>query len=313
MAKVRMDFPGRVPFFIEPSFTYSRWDYYGSSVLFYDFQKPAYLLQEDQFGELKAGVPIGNISQFNLAGGLTQWKNQYYQTEDFRKFDTTDVTFFDYRYLQATYKINTLNRKMYATEGTLLNARARYLVGNESFRPGNTSIDTISFKNKAQKPWLQIKLTFDSYIKTFGKNKFGVFAEGVYSTQSFFSNYQSTILSAPAFNPTPESQTFFLDAYRAHNYFAGGVKFITSPFRNVDLRVEGYIFQPVRAIREDANGKAYYTSPFLYRYFSALAALVYNSPLGPISVGINYYDQNVNAFSPFFHMGYIIFNKKSID
>jgi len=313
MTKIRLDFPGRIPFFIEPSFTYSRWDYYGSSVLFYDFQKPAFLLQEDQFGELKAGIPVGNISQFNVAGGLTQWKNQYYQNEDFRKFDTTDVTFFDYRYLQATYKMNTLNRKMYATEGTLLNARARYLVGNESFRPGNTSLDTTSFKNRPQTPWLQLKLTFDSYIKTFGNNKIGVFAEGVYSTQSFFSNYKSTILSAPAFNPTPESQTFFLDAYRAHNYFAGGVKFISSPFRNIDIRAEAYVFQPVQAIREDSKGKAYYTSPFLYRYFSALAAVVYNSPLGPISVGVNYYDQNVNSFSPFFHMGYIIFNKKSID
>ncbi len=313
MTKIRLDFPGRIPFFIEPSFTYSRWDYYGSSVLFYDFQKPAFLLQEDQFGEIKAGIPVGNISQFNVSGGLTQWKNQYYQTEDFRKFDTTDVTYFDYRYLQATYKMNTLNRKMYATEGTLINARARYLVGNESFRPGNTSLDTSSFKNRPQAPWLQLKFTFDSYIKTFGKNRIGVFAEGVYSTQRFFSNYQSTILSAPAFNPTPESQTFFIDAYRAHNYFAGGVKFISSPLRNIDIRLEGFIFQPVKAIREDQFGKAYYTSPFLYRYFSGLAALVYNSPLGPLSVGINYYDQNVNAFSLFFHMGYIIFNKKSID
>lgn len=313
MSKIRFDFPGRVPFFIEPSFTFSRWDYYGSSVLFYDFQKPAYLVQEDQFGELKAGVPVGNTGQFNISGGLTQWKNQYYQTEDFRKFDTTDVTFFDYHYLQANYKMNTLNRKMYATEGTLLNARARYLVGNESFRPGNTSLDTSSFKNKPQSPWLQLKLTFDSYIKTFGNIKIGVLAEGVYSTQSFFSNYKSTILSAPAFNPTPESQTFFLDAYRAHNYFAGGVKFISSPFRNIDIRVEAYVFQPVQAIREDKNGKAYYTSPFLYRYLSGLAALVYNSPVGPISIGLNYYDQSVNPLSPFFHVGYIIFNKKSID
>ncbi len=311
--KIRFDFSGRIPLFIEPSFTFSRWDYYSTSVLFYNFEKPAYLVQEDKFGELKIGLPVGNISQVNLAGGFTEWKNQYYQTEAFSKKDTADVTYFDYWYLQANYKINTLNRRMYATEGTFLNARARYLWGQESFYPGNTSKDTIAFKNKNQDPWLQLKLTFDSYIRTFKGFKIGIFMEGVYSTQSFFSNYKSTILSAPAFNPTPESQTFFIDAYRAHNYFAGGIKAITSPTKSFDIRLEAYIFQPYRSIRENVNGKAEYTSPLLYRYFSGMATLVYNSAIGPISIGVNYYDQNQYSFSPFFHIGYIIFNRKSVD
>lgn len=314
-SRMRFDFPGRIPFFLEPSFTFSHWDYYKSSVLFYDFVKPAYLLQEDKFGELKLGVPVGNISQFNLAGGFTEWKNQYYQTPQFTKDDTADVTYFDYWYLQANYTINTLNRKMYATDGTLLSARARYLIGNESYYPGNTSPDTVRFINEPQLPWLQLRLTFDSYIRTFKRFKVGVFAEGVYSTQSFFNNYFSTILSAPAFNPTPESQTFFIEAYRAHNYFAGGIKAITSPAKNLDIRLEAYIFQPYQTIipSNDGKGKPEYTSPFLYRNFSGLAAVVYNSPIGPISVGVNYYDKNDNALSPFFHIGYIIFNRKSID
>jgi NTE family protein len=310
---LRFDFPGKIPVFIQPSFTYSRWDYYSSSILFYDFLKPAYLIQEDKFGEIKAGVPVGNISQFNLAGGFTEWKNRYYQTESFDKADTADITYFDYFYVQANYKINTLNRRMYATDGMLLNARVRYLQGQESFYPGNTSRDTIMFRNKNQDPWLQVKLTFDSYIKTFKRFKVGIFLEGVYSTQSFFNNYKSTILSAPVFNPTPESQTFFIDAYRAHNYLAGGIKAITSPAKSLDIRIEAYIFQPYQSIRENIYGKAEYSLPFLYRYFSGVAALVYNSAIGPVSFGVNYYDQNVNSFSPFFHVGYIIFNRKSID
>jgi NTE family protein len=314
-SRLRFDFPGKIPLFIEPSFTFSHWDYYKSSVLFYDFVKPAYLLQEDKFGEIKVGVPVGNISQFNIAGGLTEWKNQYYQTDLFVKDDTTDVTYFDYWYMQANYVINTLNRKMYATDGTLLNARVRYLKGQESYYPGNTSPDTVQFRNRPQRPWLQLKLTFDSYIKTFKRFKVGIFAEGVYSTQSFFTNYQATILSAPAFNPTPESQTFFIKAYRAHNYFAGGIKAITSVAKSLDVRLEAYIFQPYQTIipATDGSGKAQYSDAFLYRNFSGLAALVYNSPIGPISVGVNYYDKSDNSFSPFFHIGYIIFNRKSID
>ncbi|MCW3075504.1 MAG: hypothetical protein JWO32_113, partial [Bacteroidetes bacterium] len=244
-SKLRFDFPGKLPFYIEPSFTWSRWDYYNSSSLFYDFLKPAYLVQEDKFGEVKFGLPVGNVSQFNIATGLTEWSNSYYQTDIFTRADTTDKTYFDYRYIQSNYKLNTLNRKMYATEGTRINARARFLEGSESHYPGNTSIDTTMFKNLYHKPWLQLKFTIDSYIRTFKGFRIGIFGETVYSTQSFFSNYQATILSAPAFNPTPESQTFFIEAYRAHNYFAGGLKAITTPFRGLDIRVEAYIFQPV--------------------------------------------------------------------
>jgi NTE family protein len=310
---IRFDFPGKIPFYIEPSFTYSRWDYYSSSVLFYDFLKPAYLIQEDKFGELKVGVPVGNISQANLAAGYTEWTNQYYQTDNFTRLDTTDRTYFDYFYVQSNYTINTLNRKMYATEGTFLNARARFLQGQESHFPGNTSIDTLAFKNKQQPAWLQLKLTIDKYIKTFKGFKIGVFGEAVYSTQSFFSNYQATILSAPAFNPTPESQTFFIDAYRAHKYLAGGLKAIATPIKNIDIRAEAYLFQPVESILKTSDGGSKYSSPFLYRHFSGLTAVVFNSPIGPISVGVNYYDQKDNSFSFFFHVGYIIFNRKSID
>ncbi|MEO6305845.1 MAG: patatin-like phospholipase family protein, partial [Bacteroidia bacterium] len=310
---IRFDIPGKNPFYIEPSFTYSRWDYYSSSVLFYDFLKPAYLIQEDKFGEVKIGVPVGNISQANFAVGAAEWTNQYYQTDNFTRLDTTDKTYFDYWYLQGNYTINTLNRKMYATEGTYLNVRARYLQGQESHIPGNTSIDTLEFRNVTQPAWLQLKLTVDKYIKTFKGVKVGIFGEGVYSTQSFFSNYQATILSAPAFNPTPESQTFFIEAYRAHNYLAGGLKLIGTPIKNLDIRAEAYLFQPVLSILKTDDGGSKYSSPFLYRHFTGLAAAVFNSPIGPISAGVNFYDQNNNSFSFFFHIGYIIFNRKSID
>ncbi|MCE3228615.1 MAG: hypothetical protein K0S32_3166 [Bacteroidetes bacterium] len=312
-SKLRFDFPGRLPFYIEPSFTYSRWDYYSSSALFFDFLKPAYLVQEDKFGEVTLGVPVGNVSQANVAAGLTEWSNSYYQTDLFTRADTTDKTYFDYWYVQSNYKINTLNRKMYPTEGMLLNARARFLEGRESHIPGNTSIDTTEFRNKYRTPWLQLKLTFDSYIKTNKSFRIGIFGEAVYSTQSFFSNYQATILSAPAFNPTPESQTFFIEAFRAHNYFAGGLKAITTPVRGLDIRLEAYVFQPVLSIQKKSDNTADYSTPFLYRHVSGMATAVYNTAAGPISIGVNYYDQYEYPFSFFFHFGYIIFNRKSID
>lgn len=313
LTKLRFEFPTRIPFYIEPSFTISRWDYYRSSALFYDFEKPAYLIQEDLFGELNIGAPVGNIGKMVIGGGLSEWKNKYYQTDNFTKLDTNDVSLFDFGYGQISYEINTLNRKQYATEGTRLQMRCRYLYGEESYYPGNTSIDTLIIKNSPSHQWFSLKFTVDKYIKPIKYFKLGVFGEVVYSSQDFFHNYAATILSAPAFNPIPESQTLFIDDYRAHQYLAGGLKAIATPYKNFDIRFEGYIYQPVYSIIKLPDGKADYSDAFLYRHFMGMGALIYHTPIGPISVGVNYYDKNDNSFSFFFHFGYTIFNKKSMD
>lgn len=310
---LRFDFPAKIPFYIEPAFTYSRWDYYRSSVLFYDFEKPAYLIQEDANAELNIGLPMGNLSKAVLSGGYSESTNRYYQTNVFTKLDTTDVTIFDFAYGQLTYQLNTLNRKQYASEGTNIVARVKYVYGEESYYPGTTSKDSVKVINSPIHQWINLKLTIDKYIRTIKYFKLGIFAEGVFSTQNFFRNYSASILLSPAFNPIPESQTLFIDDYRSPQYMAGGLKAITTPVKNLDLRFEAYIFQPVLSIKSTPDHKAEYSSPFLYRHFLGMGALVYHSPIGPISLGINYYDQNENSFSFFFHLGYTIYNKRSID
>jgi len=83
--KVRFEFPTKIPFYIEPSFTLSRWDFYKSSALFYDFGKPSYLVQEDIFGELNIGAAVGNIGKIIATVGFSEWRNKYYQVEQFTR------------------------------------------------------------------------------------------------------------------------------------------------------------------------------------------------------------------------------------
>lgn len=313
LGKIRLEFPTKTPFYLEPSVTYSRWDYYKSSALFYDFEKPAYLVQEDFFGELNAGFPVGNIGKLVFTGGMSEWKNKYYQTEQFSKLDTVDVSVFDFSYGQMSYQINTLNRKQYATEGTNLMFRIKFVSGLESYYPGSTAKDSVNFINGPGHDWFNAKLTIDKYIKPIKYFKIGLFGEGVYSSQDFFRNYSASILSAPSFNPIPESQTLFIDDYRAHQYVAGGLKAIATPYKNLDVRFEAYLYQPINSILKSTSGTAYYSTPFLYRHFLGMGALVYHTPIGPVSLGLNYYDKNDNSFSFFFHFGYTIYNKKSMD
>lgn len=313
LTKLRFEIPTKIPFYIEPSFTISRWDYYRSSALFYDFEKPAYMVQEDLFGEVNVGLPVGNISKLVCSVGGSEWKNRYYQVDNFTRLDTSDLSIFDFYYGQVSYEINTQNRKQYATEGTKLQVRAKYVSGQESYYPGSTASDPTTFINTPSHSWFNLKFTFDKYIKPIKYFKIGVLAEGVYSTQDFFRNYTATVLSAPAFNPIPESQTLFIADYRAFQYAAGGLKAIATPYKNFDIRFEAYVYQPIFSIVKKADDTAELSTPLLYRHILGMGALIYHSPIGPLSIGVNYYDKNDNSFSFFFHFGYTIYNKKSID
>ncbi len=88
---------------------------------------------------------------------------------------------------------------------------------------------------------------------------------------------------------------------------------IINPVKNLDIRFEGYVFQPVQSIIKDDDLKAKYSTEFLYRYLTGMAAMVYHTPLGPASVSVNYYYKEKQPFSFLVHFGYTIFNKKSIE
>ncbi|HKC69002.1 MAG TPA: patatin-like phospholipase family protein, partial [Bacteroidia bacterium] len=184
LAKIRFDFPSKLPIYIEPLVCFSRWDYYRSSTLFYNFQQPAYLTQNDKYGELNFGVPIGNKSRAIIGGGVAELNNIYYQTSSFGTKDTADQTRFQFLYGNIEYEYNTLNRKLYASEGAYLDFKTRYVNGEESLIPGTTDNQTKQIKQlDVPHEWVVVKLKFDGYLKPFKFFKVGILAEGVYSTQ----------------------------------------------------------------------------------------------------------------------------------
>ena len=79
------------------------------------------------------------------------------------------------------------------------------------------------------------------------------------------------------------------------------------------MRLEGYAYQPFQQITVKDDGGVKYTDAFSARYYIASLATIYQSPLGPIALNLNYYDRKQNSFTFMFHFGYILFNKKALD
>ncbi|MCW3103998.1 MAG: Patatin [Bacteroidetes bacterium] len=311
--KTRLDFPLPTPLYVEPVFVWNKWDYYRSSSAFREDIKPAYLVQSEMYGEINTGFPTGKKGRIVTGAGLAEITDTYYQTSNFSQRDTADRTDFDVVSAQAYYEINSLNRKQYANKGEFLNIRVRYVNGLETNTPGSTTvIDTLtSYLNYHE--WVTFKMTGERYFNRRGTLKIGIFGEAAYSTQTLFNNYTSSILSAPAFQPTPDSKTLFLENYRTHKYLAGGLKFVVNIRKNIEFRLEGYIYQPYEVLIKREDLKVDYGQPFALQHYIGTGAIVWHTPVGPMCFSVNYYDQVKDPFSILFHFGFIMFNKRALE
>jgi NTE family protein len=311
-AKLRFDFASKLPFFIEPVLTYSRWDYYRGSSLFFNLLKPAFLIQTDLYTDLNAGLPIGNLAKMTFGLGSGEQSNFYYQNKDFTNIDTADRTDLIIAYGQVGIDLNTLNRKQYASKGSLFSAKLKYFSGQETYFPGSTSLDSVRLKDFAD--WLVAKVKVEQYYRPFKLFQIGMAAELTISTQTPATNYTATQLISPVYSPIAEMQTGYFQQYRSYQYLGAGPKIIISPFKNFEWRIEGYVFQPFKNFIENKDQDAQ-TSQFLaIRRTIGTTSFVYHTPIGPIAASLNYYsDLEPTPFTFFLHIGYTIFKKRILE
>lgn len=323
LGKARIDVPVRLPIYIEPVVAINRWNYFNSRATFFEDNNSLFLIQNEQYALMQTSFALSNKTKTSLSGGLISLRDDYYQSQTFGQDDITDKTLFFGSTFNASIEKSSLNDKLYPNEGSFLRLSARYTSGIETYTPGTTSPEQAILRNEHQ--WFDIKALYDVYYKSKGVIRLGLTAEAVYSDQDLFTNYTASSLRSPSFHPTPESKTLFLESFRAYQYAAVGHKFIINVVKGIDVRLEGYVFQPYRFVvnRNDIGLPPQDRRSLARRYTIATANAVYRSPLGPISFALNYYF-NVPEISSdnlsdqrlpvtfLFHFGYILFNDRAL-
>jgi NTE family protein len=300
----------RIPVALQACFTQNRWDFYRSLSFFFEDVKPSFILMNERVGTFSFTVPAGNKGILRADASYAYMFDEYYQTRQFLSVDTADRTDFSAGVFRITWERSTLNRRQFASKGTFINANVKLVTGEETTLPGSTSAvrDTVT----ATHSWLVARLSWQNYFFRRGKVHLGFLAEAVASNQPFFQNYISSAIAAPSFRPIPESHTYFLPQFRAHDFISGGVAAVLELGRNVDLRAEAYGFNAFGRILSDNAGMAVYDFS-LKQFYVAGSTLVYHSPIGPMSVSANYYDQKEDPWSVLFNFGYILFNRSVRD
>lgn len=306
----RIDYPTRLPFYLEAFTTFNRWDFFASSSeLFFEDVRPPYIIQNENNTRFESGFPLKQHSKIYGGIAFSNDVDQYYQTDVVNKEDEPDRTTFNAFSTVLAIENNSLNYKQFANEGAFRYVSIKYITGKETLTPGTTSPNN-SFPSEKNHDYFLIQAHTRRYFKLGKIFTLGLLGEAVFSNKELFSNYRSTKLAAPGFYPTPHSKSIFIENFHANNYMAGGLNTIFRLIPNLDLRIEAYGFVPVK---EELPEPVNYTSQsdFISNYYlQGLAALVYQTGIGPVSLSLNYYEKPDTQIYFLLSFGYIMFNKR---
>jgi NTE family protein len=295
----------RFPSSFAIEFTQNRWDFYRSVSAFFEDVKPSFVLINEMFFQGRFRLSTSQHSIFQVQSAYTHQFDKYYQTKQFLSVDTADVTEFDGWIHRLSWEYNTLNRKQYASEGSLIKIGAKNAYGRELSIPGSTSFlrDTamtwhnwISFKVNGLKYWeLMDGITFLTQIG------------GGWSNLNAFNNFTGTIMQLDQFNAIPEASTFFMSQFRGLFYSTTGFGMVLSWKKRFDLRLEYHRMDSWKRYVFDANNKVKLDfQP--EKNIQLSGSVVFQTPVGPLSFQLNYFERNTQPVSALFHFGYILFN-----
>lgn len=299
--------------FYEAQFTLHRFDYFGGSQKsFFTNRLPSNIQESEMFTTLSIGTPI-NIEKSILAKiGINIGENlyEYYQTDNFTTYDTPDQTKFSY--ISPTLKIvrNTTNFKQYPTEGIINNISFRYSYISEKHKPGSTSISRNEKSNKHN--------TFSAKLHTeryFNLSKFftvGVSGEVTVSNRAYMGDETSTLLYMPSYNPNPHSNTLLLNQYKSPSFLGISVTPIIKFSESLFIYLQGSFFQPYKQLEKGTDNQFSFGDKYPPGAFMGHFALVWQTPVGPISLSATYYEKDDVKWYPQFNIGYQIFKSKAL-
>lgn len=306
----RLDFNWKRPYFLEANFVYNHWNYFKSSDLSILEPTINFVDQSDKRLMFSIGVPAKYNGKWVLKVGGFNTRDLFSQNNIYKDGDVLDKSIFNALKYAFEYENSTLNLKQFATQGHSARIALQYIDGIERYIPGTESLLTIK---RRKLNWTRFSVNIDNYYSITEKYKIGTAYSAVISNQPLFSSYRSSIINASSFFPLLDSKTILIENYRAISYAAVGLKNIYLINRNLQARLEIFFFQPYQKISNTVSQKPTLEKAFSHRYLTGIASVVYQSPIGPISINTSYYDDPRENWYFLFNMGYLIFQKRATE
>ena len=306
---------------VKPLFLYEvmlnaqSFDYFRSSQGILQSNSLAKNIRETEyFLTLNMGTPISYNSNILLEFGTTAGVNRYdyFPAENYSKYDKKDRTYLSYLTARLKMAQTTLNYNMYPSSGRHRLLEFRYILSHERHVEGTMYADGTSVAQPL-KSTLLARLNLEDYYDLGRWFSLGYNLDITVSTPLDLCDYTSTMMALPAFQPTIHSRTLMLEAYRAPIYVGFTVNPIVKFTKTVFLHLSGGYFQPYKELLETAGGGYTYSQPLPRGGFVGNAAVVWHSPIGPVSLSCAYYEKAEKAkWYPSFNIGFLIFREHGL-
>jgi NTE family protein len=306
---VRTDFLKSRPFYLLAETSISRWNYAAETLFLLEEQKPSFIIQHEYLTDLRLVFPSGYKGKWETGLFHSYSKSRYYNTNFFSRTDKTDLTILRPLGLYVGREINTLNHNQYPTSGSFLNIKTRLMSGKEEYEPGNTSFN--QEKSNHLHSWWEMGLKWENFFLNHRRFRSSVLSEVFLSNRPLLVNITASRIMSKQYSPFPLAATRYLDAFRSNHFFAGGLKGVFLLNRNWLLQAEAHFFHSFKEILPDINHSARYNSYIGRPTFMYHTALVFHTPLGPLSAGLSYFEKEEDPLAFVINFGYILFNRKT--
>ncbi len=293
-----------------------QFDYYnGNQNLFAADRLPDNIRQSEYYGRANLVVPLAMernlLLQFGAVAGVQFYK--YYQNGNYISTDIADKTSITLFCPMAGIVRNTLDYSLYPTSGRHDMLMFRYNCATESFAPGGILEDwSEKYGDKMHHKYI-LKAYSHAYFRISGRFSLGYMADLTISNRNSMANYISTMLYMPAFRPVPHSNTLILEKYRANSYLGVGISPVILLANSLFLHGNISWFQPYENIEKLDDGGYRYSDAFPRGAFLANAAVVWQSPIGPVSFAATYYEKSRQKWYPQLNIGFLLFKKRSLE
>jgi NTE family protein len=308
----RINVPGKLPFYVEPTITYNQWDYQNTSGVLGRDVLSTQVRQQD----IKAGAQVGLSPNYRsrilLDVGAFYLTDEYANQAEITSADVLDATYFRGGTAAIQFARNSLNRKQYATSGKRAVVTLRGVTGSERYEPGSTADGLEAGSRNHQ--WLQLRGTYEQYFPLKGdKHAWGYFVEVVASGQGRFANYRSSVTTAPVFAPLPDSRTSFMDSYRSPRYGAAGLRYTMPLLGKLEWRTEVYTHVNYQPLRRGDDLRAIKLKGFERPRLTASTGFIFQTPVGPLALHALFYDDPSRRFSVYGHLGFLLFRSRALE
>lgn len=286
LANMRFSMLTSLPSFVNVDAVISRQKFHENDVMFYRENVPTFVNNSEFFVRATYGMAAGRRGIASISAGYGHLTDRYYQNI-IKEFDnrSRDYTIRDYVELVGRFERSTLNDKYYPTDGMFCNVGLFGVYGNYQYRPFDPEIFAADHRHP-----LFVQLETDlKYYKGVSKHFVaGLEFNVMLSTRKLLSNYNTTIVEAPAFLPTPSSYNAFNPGFRANSWIAPGLVPIWKISQMVQLRGNFHAFLPLRKIVSGPDNSAEYGRWLSKPEFFGEVAAVVSLPFASIKAYGNY-------------------------